>query len=305
MTGAMIPEGYDAVIKQEYTDQGEEEVRIYESIAPYRNYMKIGEDLLCGTLLVTKGTLLRSAHIGLLANVGLGEVAIVRPLRITLLVTGSELQMPGTAPVPGKIYNTLQYQIGARIEERLHEPCRTLWAPDDVAGLKKEMLDGLADADCLITTGGVSVGEHDLIPEVLEQMGADLLFRGVAMKPGTPVTAAVLDDKLILCLSGNPFAALVNLDVLFWPSVDAYYRSDVFALKRADAVVKEGTMKSSRLPRYLRAKETDGKLYFRHLQHGGSQLFTLTESNCLIRQPVNMELKEGDRVEIFHLGGPQ
>ena len=206
MTGAPLPEGADCVLMQELTDSGEEMVQLYAAMKPQQNVVFRGGDIAAGAVIAEDGTVLSPAHLGVLAGQGYAEVPVYKTLTVGVLATGSELLAPGEAWTPGKIYDANGVQNAARLR---HDP-------EEIA---REMRELLAECDAVITSGGVSVGQKDYLPAVLEQLNADILFAGVAQKPGSPMLAGKVGGKLVFCLSGNPFAAAATLEQYAVPAL--------------------------------------------------------------------------------------
>ena len=225
MTGSYVPEGYDAVIRQEDTDYGEKQVQIYREITAGTNYCCVGEDIREGEQILARGTHLRALHMGLLASLGIYEVLVCERIKCSILSTGSELMAPGTPLLPGKIYNSIAYMLRASMERQGIQVPFTEICGDDKELLKEKIQQCLKTADIVITTGGVSVGKKDLLPEVLEELGAKKIFSHANIQPGTPTIGSVLDGKAILSLSGNPFAAYANFEYYFW-ELAAYLTQD-------------------------------------------------------------------------------
>ena len=176
MTGSYVPEGYDAVIRQEDTDYGEKQVQIYREITAGTNYCCVGEDIREGEQILARGTHLRALHMGLLASLGIYEVLVCERIKCSILSTGSELMAPGTPLLPGKIYNSIAYMLRASMERQGIQVPFTEICGDDKELLKEKIQQCLKTADIVITTGGVSVGKKDLLPEVLEELGAKKIF---------------------------------------------------------------------------------------------------------------------------------
>lgn len=300
MTGGEIPEGYDAIVKQEDTDYGKDCVEIKRLPKKYDFYCPKGEDIKKGELLIEKGTQIKSVHLGLIASVGIDKIKVVKPIDVSVLSTGSELLLPGMDLLPGHIYSSSNFIMGGQIKQEGLNLVDSSVCKDDIDTLSKEILKRLEVSDVLITTGGVSVGEKDLLPDVVLNIGAEILFRKINIKPGTPVMASKYKDKIILSFSGNPYATLVNYRVLFWPMVSEYYKSKDLDNKIINTEIEEGYLKPSTLERYVRAKYIGGKVYLPD-SHKSSVISNLTDCNCLIIQRQNRELKKGEKVDIILL----
>ena len=179
---------------QELTDGGEEQVRIYAQLQPNANVVFRGEDIAAGAPIAAAGTVLTPAHIGVLAGQGIPDAEVFRPLTVGVLATGSELLEAGEAWAPGKIYDANGIQNAARLRQLGFAVERTHCSddPEEIAARMKELL---TRCDAVITSGGVSVGQKDYLPTVLEMLHAEPVFAGVAQKPGSPMIAAQVGEK--------------------------------------------------------------------------------------------------------------
>lgn len=214
MTGAPIPEGADGVIMQERTDEGSDSVEIYQSVKSYGNYCKKGEDTCRGALLMEKGRSIHSSHIGILSSQGIETIPVYSVPVVAIMATGDELVPVGTPLEPGKIYDSNGPLLAARIRELGMKPFLLQRGGDDTEKLAEEIRKQLTECDALITSGGVSVGVRDCMPYVAEALGADVLFHGINVKPGSPMLAMIVEGKPVFCLSGNPLRRQPRLR--FW-----------------------------------------------------------------------------------------
>ncbi len=298
MTGSYVPEGYDAVIRQEDTDYGEEQVQIYRSITAGTNYCCVGEDIRKGEQIFAQGTHLTALHIGLLASLGIHKVPVYERIKCSILSTGSELMAPGTPLLPGKIYNSIAYMLRASMEKwGIVVPCMEICG-DEKELLKEQLQRALQLADIVITTGGVSVGKKDLLPDVLEELGAEKIFSHANIQPGTPTIGSVLDGKVILSLSGNPYAAYANFEYYFW-ELAAYFTQDAsLKVRRERAVLSDPYPKINRLRRFVRAYAEDGRVTLPTAVHASSVLSNMRDCNCFIDIEPGRELHPGDEVKI-------
>lgn len=303
MTGSYIPRGFDAVIRQEDTDYGEDEVTVYAPVGPYANYCKVGEDIKKGDLVIPKYTRLSPLHIGLLASLGAGEVFVCVPARIAIISTGTELAEVGSPLSPGKIYNSIAYMLAAAVRREGLSVSSMETCMDDEELLQDRISRAVGDADMVITTGAVSVGKKDIIPKVLEAMGARRLFQGADIQPGTPTLASVLNGKVVLSLSGNPYAAIANFEFYFWPAAAKMMHSAGFEVKTASAELASEYAKVNRLRRMVRAYAGDGKVTIPSEVHASSVIHNLTECNCFIDLEAGRAVKPGDRVRIRYFKG--
>ncbi len=234
MTGAPIPPGCDAVVMHEKTEPGEGGVRIDEpGVRPGQNILPRGREMRAGTVILTAGTVLGPAHLGVLASVGRPRPKVVRP-RVAIVSTGDELVEPDRTPGPGQIRNSNALVLQAMADEDRAESIRLPIAPDEPDALRAILERGL-EADVLLITGGVSAGQRDLVPGVLEGLGVRRVFHKVRLKPGKPIwfgvgaPRRVQTDKhdlapdrpgpLVFGLPGNPVSGVVGYLLFVRPAL--------------------------------------------------------------------------------------
>lgn len=303
MTGAYIPEGFDSVIMQEYTDLGEREVSIFTGTKPYQNYCEIGEDIKYGERIIKKHERISELAIGVLASVGITEVSVTEPLKTAVIATGSELARPGEKLEAGKIYDSISYILCAEIKAQGLSVASCEICPDDEALLEKMLDDALDSADIVITTGGISAGRRDIVPKVLKKMGAEVLFRFADIQPGTPTMASVYNGKIILSLSGNPYAALANFELYFWSTAAAIMQCSQLDTIKATAVLESDYRKINKHKRRIRAYARDGKVCLPTVSNRASVISDLLRCNCFVDLEKNVKVSRGDRVNIVYFKG--
>ena len=219
MTGAPLPPGADCVINFERTAFTENTVTLFAPLRAGDNVVRRGEDVTAGTLLAPAGTVIDAGAAGTLAAQGIADVRVYRRPRIGLISTGSEVAEADEELKPGQIRNANRASFTAFLAR---EGCDVQYiglAGDEADRICARIREGLADCDAVILTGGVSVGDRDVTPEAMEQAGAQILLRGVDMKPGMACAYGVCDGKLVLGLSGNPASALTNFATCVLPSI--------------------------------------------------------------------------------------
>ena len=305
MTGAPLPEGADCVLMQEQTDSGEDTVRLYAAVKANQNVVFRGEDIAAGAVIAAAGTTLTPAHVGVLAGQGYTQVPVYRPLTVGVLATGSELLAPGESWAPGKIYDANGSQNAARLRQ-LGFNVRRQHCSDDPETIAYRIRELLRDCDAVITSGGVSVGQKDYLPVVLEQLNADLFITGVAQKPGSPMLAATLGNRLVFCLSGNPFAAAATLEQYAIPALlrAAGRREEDCVPLRCRSVLTTGFSKSSKGSRYLRGTLRGGRVTLpgegNAEVHSSGSLSAMMGCNCLVELPAGTgPVGPGTEVEVL------
>lgn len=295
MTGAPLPGGADCVLRQEDTDGGDFAVTAFARLKHHQNYVFAGEDVKSGQLLAAAGARLSPAHIGVLAAQGMLSVSVRRRARVALLSTGSELIPAGQPLSPGRIYDSNAPLLAARLAQLGAVPHICPAAPDGVEALATVLDGAWRDNDMMITTGGVSVGERDFMPRMADALGARLLFHGVSVRPGGPALALERDGKLLIALSGNPFAAAATFELLARPALEALSGSD-WQPQRIPAVLDGDFPKPSPVRRFLRATLRGGTAIIGN-SHASGSLLSMIGSNCLIDVPAGSPpLHAGDPV---------
>lgn len=299
-TGAMVPEGADTVVMQEHTQRtgdtmSHSDVRLKRG----GNVRFKGEQLRTGDVALPKGTQLDAAAIGLLASVGVQEVQVAKKPRVAVLVSGDEFA-EGETPKPGKIFGSNGVMLQAALCEAGVE-ASTVQVSDDREALIAAWKNAAQEHDLILSTGGVSVGDHDLIHPTLDALGAEVIFHRVMQKPGRPMLFARLQGTSVFGLPGNPRAVMV----LFLEYVAPYIRAMQGAhgpgprsghLPIAHAVHVKGDRAEFRA-----AQVANGKVKLL-ADEGSHMLRSLTGANAIAFLPAEVrELKAGDPVEVHYI----
>ncbi|MFN2568627.1 MAG: gephyrin-like molybdotransferase Glp [Candidatus Dormibacteria bacterium] len=219
MTGAPLPEGADAVVRHEDTDDGRVRVRVRRSVASGHDVRRAGEDMRPGDRVMDAGRLLRSHDLAACAALGRVEMEVHRRPRVAVLSTGDELVEPDQEPGSGQIVDSNGVAIAAAVEEAGGVPVRLGIARDTVTELRQRLLDAAA-CDLIVSTAGVSVGDHDHVRDAVAQLGAIDLWR-VAMRPGKPLAVGHVRGTPFLGLPGNPVSSQVTFELFARPAIRA------------------------------------------------------------------------------------
>jgi len=209
MTGGVVPEGADTVVMQERARSSGKSVRIAPGQKTGQNVREAGEDLKAGSVALRKGRIVRPAELGLIASLGVGEVAVYRPLRVAFFSTGDELKSVGTALAEGEIYDSNRYTLYGMLERLGCEVLDMGVVRDDPKLLERAFREAAANADVVITSGGVSVGEADFVKDLLGKLG-EVVFWKIAMKPGRPLAYGKVGAAHFFGLPGNPVSVMVT-----------------------------------------------------------------------------------------------
>lgn len=301
MTGCMIPAGATAVVRQEDTDLGEKCVKIFRPVDQGKNICYQGEEYAPNALLLKSGSRVDAAGVAVAAGAGCTCLPVLRRARVVILSTGDEVCQPGMALPPGKIYDSNTAYLTARLHQLGVEIVASFSLGDDLDTLSAGLRQYAGETDLLLTTGGVSVGEKDLLEQAAIAAGAKMIFHGIAIKPGMPTLFATLGDTLLLGLSGNPFSAAVPFELMLRPMLAKMTSDPDLDLRGGTAVAGQGFAKTSPSRRFLRAYCRDGKVYPPAAQSNG-QMRSMVGCNCLIDVPAgNGAILPGDQVRILWL----
>lgn len=302
MTGTAFPEGADTLLRLEDGEVEGDTLVVRRSLPPGRDVFEAGEDIRQGEVLLRPGDFLTPGAISVLATFGRTRVRIGRRPRIGILVTGDELLAPDEPLVPGKIRESNSFMLGAQVAMLGMGAHVYGVVPDERELLYARVRSALEEVDVLITTGGVAVGDYDLIPETFRRVGGEILFDRLAFRPGQLTTVAHVDGRMLFGLSGNPGAAFVGFHIFVRPYVLAYMGlSPERALHPRVPAVLEGAIPGRRrLPVYARGcyRWEGGRIVARTLgPDSSSYLSTLVRANALLYLPAGEDLPAGTEVE--------
>lgn len=218
-TGGMLPATADAAVMLEYSEQlGEDTVLLYRAVGPGENIMQQGEDIKKNAKIFSQGKKIRPQDIGLLASLGIQELDVYKPLRVAVISTGDEI-IPLDQPIKlGQIRDTNSYTIAAAINETNNQAVVYPIIKDDYALIKRTIEQALAENDLILISGGSSVGTKDMTLDVLLSLAnSELLFHGIAIRPGKPTLAVKTEKNLIIGLPGHPVSAFMIQQILCSP----------------------------------------------------------------------------------------
>jgi molybdopterin molybdotransferase len=302
MTGAPLPPGADVVVPVELTDGATDVVEIRETPPVGAHVRAAGEDIAAGTVAVPAGTALGAAQLGVAAAVGVAAVRVRHKPRVLVLSTGSELVAPGAPLLPGQIYESNSALLVASVEEAGGEAQALHFVPDDVEQFLTTVRAQLADADLLITSGGVSAGAYEVVKDAFRTLGT-VEFAKVGMQPGGPQGAGRVDGVPVVTLPGNPVSAFVSFEVFVRPALRralGHARPDRLHVPAR----LTGTLTSPAGRRqFLRGFYDGGEVS--QVGGPGSHLVAhLARANCLVVVPEEVtELPAGAEVDVLLIEG--
>jgi molybdopterin molybdotransferase len=304
-TGNPVPAGADAIVMLEYTKKSEGKIELATAVTPGANISKMGEDVKKGDVAVKAGTRLNPHHLGLLAALGETHVDVVRKPKVAILATGNELVELGQKLEHGKIVETNRLIFSSMCIELGAEPKKLGIAKDDLEEIVAKINKGLDWADVVITTGGTSVGYPDLVPTAVNQIGKPgVIVHGVAMRPGMPTALAILQDKPVFILSGNPVAATIGFEVFARPVLLRLVgiKKEPRPVIRAKLTRRVAASLGRRVFLRVRVIEKEGVFFAEPVRIKGSGvLTTMTRANGYVIIPENREGTEEEEPVDVHL----
>ena len=304
MTGAPLPRGADAVVMVEDTEKAGFLVKIIRAVSPGDNIGRAGEDLEKGDLILEKGELIGPAEVGMLAALGLASVRVVRRPKLAVIATGDEIVEPGEKAGPGRIWNSNGYSLLSLALEAGTE-ARYLGIARDRASQLERKIQKAKDADILAISGGVSVGDYDLVKEELRRLGVRPVFWQLRIKPGKPTFFGVRGRQLVFGLPGNPTSAMVMFHLFVRPAIDLMLGRKRTGLPSARAVLEQEISVRPGRTQFLRGRLVGEGPVLRvepFPDQRSGVLRSMVKSRVLIVMPADLpRLQKGREVEILFL----
>ncbi len=304
MTGAPTPPGCDLVVPLEETAEQDGRVRLLAGCRTGQHIRRQGEDVTEGTRVLGAGTLLRPPEINLLASFGQALVTVFRRPVVAILSTGDELVELGMPLSAGRIINSNAFSLAAAVRDAGGEPLLLGIARDNRESHREKLAQGLT-ADVLITSAGVSAGDHDLVREVLQELGVEQLFWKIAIKPGRPTAFGVKGETLVFSLPGNPVSTLVTFELFVRPALRRLQGVTPAIRPTTRALLAEPIRKSPDRVQFLRVKVRGGPEGLIAASAGDQNtgiLSTMVRANGLVVLPAGRDRFEaGDEVDVLLL----
>jgi molybdopterin molybdotransferase len=306
MTGAPLPSGSDGVIMVEDTQEEASYVQLFREIAPGENVSEIGEDVKKGEIVLKKGKVIQAAEIGMLAGLGQKEVRVVKKPKVAIISTGDEIASIEERLKKGQTRDSNSYSLWAQVLGAGGEPRRFGVAKDVEKEIKRSFNSAVRwGSDIIILSGGVSVGDYDIVQQVLVKLGVKVLFWKVAIKPGKPVFCGTLGNRFIFGLPGYPVSSMVTFELLVKPTLAAMLQKEDFG-KRYLAVLDKKVVKKRGRREFLRGVVSQHQDGIYHILPVGVQkssaLKSLVLANALIELPEDAEeVEKGSWVYFWKL----
>jgi molybdopterin molybdotransferase len=301
-TGSALPRGADAVVMQEDTKldpQKGDEVLFLDAVKPWENVRFRGEDVKRGAIIASAGDIVSVGHISLLAAVGLTDALIGAAPKVALLATGSELQEAGQPLGPARIFESNRAGLAALVRRTGAEARARPLVADSLAATHAALEQAFAECDAVITSGGVSVGEMDFVKSAFEQLGGQLQFWKVAIRPGRPFVFGKLGEKLLFGLPGNPVSAVVTFLLLVRPALLRWQGATQLDLPSHPGVLSEPLVNDGERRHFMRVKvDATGRT-----SSAGTQashiLSSLAAANGLVDVPPKTTLPSTSTVRVL------
>ena len=304
MTGAPIPAGAEAVVMVEYTERDGKNVRIFRGIEKGEHIRHRGEDLSSGQLIFSPGTVLRPAEVGVLASLNRATVSVHRRPRVAILATGDELVEVGQEMGPGKIVSSNSYTLSSQVRQCGAIPIDLGIARDERQILRRKLEEG-CEADLLISSGGVSMGDYDLVKDSLREMEGEMKFWQVAIKPGMPTAFGLLRGTPFLGLPGNPVSSMVCFELFARPAILKMGGHRHLFRPSIQAVLDEDVAKKPGRTHFVRVllERRQAEIYARLTGDQGSGILTsVSSANGLAVVPREVSLiRAGEKIRVLLL----
>jgi molybdopterin molybdotransferase len=300
-TGAPLPDGADTVVMQEKTEIANGQLIIKDNqLTKGQHVRPKGAETKKGEIAMLAGTYLSPAALGFLAGIGFAEAPVFAPPSVTVLLTGDELQTPGEPLAFGQVYDANSFQLTAALQKAGIHSIKLKYAKDTPETVRNAISEALLETDLLLITGGVSVGDYDLVVPVAEECGVQTLFHKIKQKPGKPLFFGTKQNKIVFGLPGNPSSALTCFYEYVSPLIERWLHTPA-SVKSVTARVEQVYKKPAGLTHFVKAFYEDGKVSVLHAQES-FRLHSFAQSNCFIVLPQESQgCEAGDIVEVHLL----
>jgi len=302
MTGAPLPAGADSVLMLEYTRREGNRVEASRAVEVFENVVRQGSEAAAGGRVLPRGRRLGPSEMGLLATVGRAQVEIFREPRVAIIPTGDEIVPLDRQPERFQIRNSNAVTLTAQVAEAGGIPWRLGIAPDRAEPLRKLIEEGLS-ADLLLLSGGVSMGKYDLVEQVLADLGAEVFFQGVAIRPGKPLVFGRVRERFFFGLPGNPVSTFVTFELFVRPAIallgGAEFEYPVFLRARLGKPFRQRLGLTAFMPARVEVQNGEPEVNLVGYQ-GSGDMVGVAAANCfLVVHPEQTDLAAGDWVDVL------
>jgi len=299
MTGAMIPNGADCVIMIEHTEKVSENMVRFTHQKTSPNICYKAEDINEGQVVLQKGSLLRPQHVAVMASVGCTYPKVYKHPNVAIITTGEELVEPDKKPGVSEIRNSNGFQLIAQLKDMGIVPRYYGIVGDSEDSALNILSKAISENDVMILTGGVSMGDFDMVPEFLNKLGMHIHFQKVAVQPGKPTTFATKENKYCFALPGNPVSSFIQFEILVKPALFKMMEYDYQVVELKMQLGKEIKRKKADRMSWIPVKvDHNGKVY-KVEYHGSAHINALTSANGIMAIPIGTcEIKEGEWIHV-------
>jgi len=297
-TGAVLPEGADAVVKVERTEVSDDLLKVFKPVHPHENVSPEGSDIVKGTTVLKQGDLLHQGKVGVLAALGMQEVSVLRKPKVAVVPTGDEVCELGETPSPSQVYDVNSYTVMSLAEGNGCNATRYPVVEDTVEAIGS-ILDEARESDCVVFSGGSSVGERDVLVDVIGERG-EVIFHGVQIKPGKPTLFGRIGDQLVFGLPGYPAACLTVGHVLLAPALRRMASLPLDRVDRSTLKLSKRVVSTLGRHQFLTVK-VENNMAVPVFKESGA-ITSLGDAEGYIEIPANVDfLEKGDMVEVTFL----
>jgi len=299
MTGAPMPEGADVIIMVEDVKEMPGYKIRYLKDNVKDNVCYRGEDIKEGEIVIKKGTLIKPQHIAVMATAGYVNPVVYRQVKVAVISTGDELVEPDIKPAPSQIRNSNAYQLLSQVKNVGAIPNYIGIALDTEDSTREKLKNAFVDNDIIMLTGGVSMGDYDYVPQILNELEVELKFTSIAVQPGRPTVFGIKEKQFIFGLPGNPVSSFVQFELLVKPLIYKLSGFDYNPMKIKLPMGKEYSRKRSTRLSWLPVQINNNGEVIPMSYHGSAHINSLTEADGMISVPIGKtELQKGDLVDV-------
>jgi molybdopterin molybdotransferase len=297
-TGAQVPDNANAIVMQEFVDLKNDNIELQSEVYEGDHIREIGEQIKVGETALSKGTVLTPAGIGYLRTLGLQEVKVINRPMVSMLVSGNELALPGQSLKGSQVYESNSITLNSVLKSSGHQGANVSFIKDDMSETVATMKRALQNADVLLVTGGISVGDYDFTKAAFEEIGVEEVFYKINQKPGKPLYFGMVQDKLVFGLPGNPASSLICFYEYVLPAIHLLSgRTDAFPTT-FELPLQSSFRKKGNRSQFAKAKVANGEVAILEGQQS-SMLHTFSLANSIVFVPSEVtELSAGDLVEV-------